>query len=180
VQQNTQALLASMEQLIQRQAELWGKTVAEMDKRSEAVHAAPREQFVGAMQQALELALTAHAQKLSAMEGKSVERTGKMVETMASLAAAVRDTSREQQAALLHVAESVAGQAAVLGRLQEGETNLVHLQAVLHQNLAALANASSFEQAVHSLTAAVHLLTSRAAAQAGASTPPTLQLRKVA
>ena len=125
------------------------------------------------MQQALELALTAHAQKLSVMEAKSVERTGKMVETMGSLAAAVRDTGREQQAALMRVAEGVVEQAGVLGRLQEGETNLVHLQAVLHQNLAALANASSFEQAVHSLTAAVHLLTSRAAATSGGSTQPT-------
>ena len=83
------------------------------------------------------------------------------------LAAAVRDTGREQQAALVRVAEGVAAQAAVLGRLQEGETNLVHLQAVLHQNLAALASASSFEQAVHSLTAAAHLLTARTAAQSG-------------
>ncbi len=180
VEQNTQALLDSMGQLVQRQAEVWSTTVAAMDKRSEAVHAAPREQFMGSVQQALELALTAHAQKLSAMESKSVERTGKMVETMASLAAAVRDTGREQQAALVRVAESVAGQAAVLGRLQEGETNLVHLQAVLHQNLAALANASSFDQAVHSLTAAVHLLTSRAAAQSGGSTQPTLRLGKAA
>jgi hypothetical protein len=37
---------------------------------------------------------------------------------------------------------------------------------VLHQNLAALASASNFEEAVHSLTAAVHLLTSRAGAPA--------------
>ena len=39
VQQNTQALLESMGQLVQRQAELWAQTVAEMDKRSEAAHA---------------------------------------------------------------------------------------------------------------------------------------------
>jgi biopolymer transport protein ExbB/TolQ len=179
VQQNTQVMLEAMGQLVQRQAEVWGATVAEMDKRSEAFHTAPREQFIGTVQQALELALTAHAQKLSAMEGKSLERTGKLVETMASLAAAVRDTGREQQAALVRVAEGVAAQAAVLGRLQEGETNLVHLQAVLHQNLAALANASSFDQAVHSLTAAVHLLTSRTAAQSSGSAP-TLRLGKAA
>jgi len=60
------------------------------------------------------------------------------------------------------VAEAVLGQAAVLAKLQEGETNLVHLQAVLHQNLAAIAGATDFEQAVHSLTAAVHMLTARA------------------
>ncbi len=84
---------------------------------------------------------------------------------------------REQQAALVRVAEGVSAQAGALGRLQEGETNLVHLQAVLHQNLAALASASNFEQAVHSLTAAVHLLTARAAAPSGG---PALRLGKAA
>jgi hypothetical protein len=49
----------------------------------------------------------------------------------------------------------------------------------LHQNLAALANASSFDQAVHSLTAAVHLLTSRTAAQSGGPAA-TLRLGKAA
>jgi hypothetical protein len=43
----------------------------------------------------------------------------------------------------------------------EGERKADALQAVLHQNLAALASASSFEEAVHSLTAAAHLLTAR-------------------
>jgi hypothetical protein len=43
----------------------------------------------------------------------------------------------------------------------------VHLQAVLHQNLAALAGSGAFEQTLHALTAAVHLLTARAA-----GTPP--------
>ena len=51
--------------------------------------------------------------------------------------------------------------------MQEGEWGLAHLQGLLQQNLAALAGAGSFEQAVHTLTAAIHLLTARAAARAG-------------
>ena len=95
-------------------------------------------------------------------ERQTAQAGTQLMQQLAGLAVAVRDTGREQQQALARVAESVAGQAAILGKLQEGESNLVHLQAVLHQNLAALASASNFEEAVHSLTAAVHLLTTRA------------------
>ena len=99
---------------------------------------------------------------------------------MAALAAAVRDTGREQQAALVRVAESVAAQAAALGRLQQGENNCSSTcRRCLHQNLAALAGAGTFEQAVHSLTAAVHLLTARVG-RAAVRSPGTIRLEKAA
>lgn len=180
VRDNTLALLDSVGGLVQHQSELWAETVSAMDRRAEEAHARPREQMVEALELALTATLQAHAQRLAAVENQALVQTGRMLEQMAALAAAVRDTGREQQAALVQVAEGVAAQASVLGRLQEGETNLVHLQAVLHQNLAALASASNFEQAVHSLTAAVHLLTARAAAPTGHSGAPTLRLGKVA
>src|SRR5262249_57110620 len=89
------------------------------------------------------------------------QQTGAIVQQLTALAAAIRETGQQQQQALMRVAESIATQAAALGKLQEGEANLVHLQAVLHQNLAAIAGATNFEQAVHSLTAAGHRLTPR-------------------
>ena len=163
VRENNQALLECVGGLVQHQAELWAETVAALDRRSEEAHARPREQLIEALEKGLEKTLDAHAERLAALEGKAVEQTARLMEQLAALATAVRDTGREQQATLVRVAEGVSAQAGVLGRLQEGETNLVHLQAVLHQNLAALASASNFEQAVHSLTAAVHLLTAKAA-----------------
>ncbi len=171
VRENDRALMEAVGGLVQRQAELWEKTVTAIDRRSEEAHARPREQLIEALEKGLEKTLEVHARRLAALESKTVEQTARLIEQMAALAAAVRDTGREQQAALVRVAEGVSAQAGALGRLQEGETNLVHLQAVLHQNLAALASASNFEQAVHSLTAAVHLLTARAAAPAGGPAP---------
>ena len=176
VRDNNSALMATVAGLVQHQAQLWAETIAAMDKRAEEAHARPREQLVESLEKALAQTLQVHSQRLAAGEQKTLEQTARLVEQMAMLAAAVRDTGREQQTALMRVAEGVSAQASVLGQLQEGETNLVHLQAVLHQNLAALASASSFEQAVHSLTAAVHLLTARAAAPS----TPTLRLGKVA
>ncbi len=107
--------------------------------------------MMAAMQQAMGDSLTQFA-----------HHTAALVQQLTALSQAVRETSQQQQNGLVRIAEGIAGQASVLAKLQEGETNLVHLQAVLHQNLAAIASATDFEQAVHSLTAAVHLLTARA------------------
>jgi biopolymer transport protein ExbB/TolQ len=157
VRQNAQAVLDAMGQLVQRQADVWAQTIAETEKRS----AEGQARLTGALEAALERTLHTHAQRLAALEQQAVEQGARLLEQMTALAGVVRDTAREQQAALTRVAEGIAAQAAVLGNLQRGEENLVHLQAVLHQNLAVLAGAGSFDQAVHSLTAAIHLLMNR-------------------
>jgi len=73
----------------------------------------------------------------------------------------LRDTGREHQNALAQVTERLSAQAETLARIQEGESQLIRLQESLQQNLATLAGTGSFEQAVQSLTAAIHLLTAR-------------------
>ncbi|MGL4554129.1 MAG: hypothetical protein ACRC33_23445, partial [Gemmataceae bacterium] len=118
--------------------------------------------LLGGLAAALEQTLTQHAERLGSLEQQSVAQTGQLMQQLGQVAAAVRETGRQQQESLTEVARSIAGQAAALSQLQEGEANLIHLQAVLHQNLAAIAAAGNFEEAVHSLTAAVHLLTARA------------------
>lgn len=165
VRQQTQALVSAVEGMVREQARVWAEVLGEPERRAVEVFAQAQQQLGATLGQALEQTLQAHAQRLAALEQQSVEGSARLLQQLAALAASVRDTGREQQAALLRVAEGIAGQAAVLGKLQEDEANLVHLQAVLHQNLAALAGASNFEQAVHSLAAAVHLLTARVAAQ---------------
>ena len=47
----------------------------------------------------------------------------------------------------------------MLGQLQADEKQLVQMQELLNRNLDVLAGAGTFEQAVHSLTAAIHLMT---------------------
>ena len=51
----------------------------------------------------------------------------------------------------------------MLAQLQDNEKHLHRLQETLNQNLAALAGVGNFEEALHSLTAAIHLMTARAA-----------------
>jgi biopolymer transport protein ExbB/TolQ len=167
VREHTRALVRSVEGLVQKQAELWAHALAEPDRRVNEAHARTLEQLTQALRLVLEQTLQSHAQRLGEMEKQTAHANGQLVQQLAAVASTVRETGQEQQATLVRVADSVAGQAAVLGQLQQDAANLVHLQAVLHQNLSALAGASAFEQAVHTLTAAVHLLTARAAAANG-------------
>jgi hypothetical protein len=101
---------------------------------------------------------------LTALEKQTLEHSARLFEQLGALASVVRDYGHDQQAALSRVGDGLAAQVAALGGLQKGEQHLLHLQAGLQQNLAALAGAGAFEQTLHTLTAAIHLLTARVSA----------------
>jgi MotA/TolQ/ExbB proton channel family len=172
LRQNTQVLLDATGQLVERQADVWAKALTEHHLRTSQASAKQQEQMAGALEKALERTLQTHSQRLAGMEKQTVEQSARLFEQLAALASVVRDSGRDQQTALARVGESLAAQAAALGGLQQGEKQLLQLQAGLQQNLAALAGAGTFEQAVHSLTAAIHLLTARAAAPSPLRTQP--------
>jgi hypothetical protein len=161
VRQSSEALSATVEGLVRKQADVWAAALNEPERRVTTLYKQAQEQLTHALGQALDQTIEAYSQRLAALEQQTLSQTAGLLQQLALVGSAVRDTGREQQESLRKVAEGVSSQAATLTRLQEDAANVVHLQAVLHQNLAALANASAFEEAVHSLTAAVHLLTAR-------------------
>jgi hypothetical protein len=164
VRQNSQVLVEAAGQLVERQAQVWARALADVQKQSAQAQEADRENLTAALASALQRTLEEHGRRAAAMEQQALDQGMRLFEQLGLLATAVRDTGREQQAALVRVGEAVATQAAALGQLQEGERALVQLQTAMHQNLQALAASGSFDQAVHTLTAAVHLLTARAGA----------------
>jgi biopolymer transport protein ExbB/TolQ len=135
------ALMRATDDVVKRQAEVWAKALDEVNRRHAEAMARGKDQLTTALETALERTLRSHAERAAVTEKVSV----KLLEQVAALA------------------EAVAQQNAALARLQEGEKQLLRLQESLARNLDALAGAGSFEEAVHSLTAAVHLLTVRAA-----------------
>ena len=173
VRHNTQILLDATNQLVQHQADLWARTLEEVERRSSAAQSQQQKQLVAALDTALTSSLQQHAQRQGLLEKQSLEQTTALLQQFTALANAMRETGREQQAALAQVADSIADQAAVLGQLQSGEQQLVHLQTALEHNLATLAHSGAFEEAVHSLTAAIHLLTNRAGTFGPPVTLPT-------
>jgi biopolymer transport protein ExbB/TolQ len=158
VRQNSQQLVEATEKLVRRQAELWAQTVAEADKRRVEGAQAQQESLTAGLEMALEKTLEHHQQRLLALEKHSLSQTAGLVEKLAMVAHLVQD----QQAEMGRIAAATAAHAEVISRLQDSEHHLLQLQETLNRNLNVLAGAGSFEQAVHSLTAAVHLLTARA------------------
>ncbi|MFO0841713.1 MAG: MotA/TolQ/ExbB proton channel family protein [Gemmataceae bacterium] len=167
VRASSEALATSVEGLVKKQADVWAAALGEPERRAAAAYQQAQQTLAAALGKAMDQTVESYAQRLAGLEQQSLQQTTALMQQLAGIAAAIRDTGREQQESLQVVAQGVGQQAATLGRLQEDSANVVHLQAVLHQNLAALANASSFEEAVHSLTAAVHLLTARVGATPG-------------
>ncbi len=161
LRQNTQVLLDATGQLVERQADVWARALTENERRTRESAARQQEQMAGTLEAALRSTLQNHSQLLTAWESQSVERGSKLFEQLAALASVIRDYGRDQQSALTRVGEGLSAQVAALGGLHQGEQHLLNLQAGLQRNLEALANAGAFEQTLHTLTAAIHLLTAR-------------------
>lgn len=155
-------LLDAAEKLVLQQVELWSRAMAELQNGRRSDEQQLGAALTEALQTALARSLEMHSQRLLAMERQAAEQSAGLFQQVASMAAALRDTSREQQEALIRVAESVGSQAEALAAVQAGGVELVRVQDLLTQNLAALVRTETLEQAVHSLTAAAHLLAAKA------------------
>lgn len=162
VRRSTDVLLQATERLVEQQAAVWAKALTAAEQRWAAAEQRQQQRLAAGLEAALAQALESHARRLAAVEERFVSQSAALVEQLAGLAAVVRQASQEQQAALASVAQQVAAQVESLTRLREGEQQLARAQETLTQNLAALANANLLEEAVHSLTAAAHLLTAKA------------------
>jgi biopolymer transport protein ExbB/TolQ len=160
--QNTQVVVKAAELLVQKQAEVWAQAFAEAERRRTEAEQRQQQVFAKALATMLEQTLETHSRRLADLEKRVVDQSTELLERLSRFATALRDSGRDQQANLVQVVQSVTAQAEALARLQDGEKQLIKLQEGLNQNLAALAGAGAFEQAVHSLTAAIHLLTAKA------------------
>jgi biopolymer transport protein ExbB/TolQ len=172
VRQNSQVLLDATNHLVNAQAEIWARTLAETEGRASEAHAGHVQRMTASLEAAMAQTLQGHAQRLGALEKESLKQSTKLLEQIATLASAVRDTGREQQAAIVRFSDSMAAQALALNQLQKNEQHLLQLQKALQQNISAVAGSGAIEQAMHSLVAAIHLLTARAGVQPGGEAQP--------
>lgn len=149
LRKNTQVLLKATEQLVERQASLWSRSLERADRAWSESGNKQQEVMTTGIARALEDTLKRHTQRLVQMEENLVGRNHALVQGMTQ------------------VAQALSKQSDSLGKLQEAEVQLARLQETLNQNLAAITATGTFEEAVQSLTAAIHLLTTRAAPGAG-------------
>ncbi len=164
VRESMRALVEATGQMVDRQAEVWAEALAAAERRWAQTGQHQQQQVIQALQAALAQTLKAHEDRLDDLERRALDRYSAVLNHLEAVAGSLREAGREQQAALAQVVQGLAAQAEALGQLQENEGQLGRLQEALARNLETLAGAGAFEQAVHSLTAAIHLLTARSAA----------------
>ena len=145
-----------------RSAQIWSQSLETADRRWAEAGKAQAGQIAAGLGEAMEFALRRYGERLAEMEHELQKRSQSLLDGLSHVAKAMEETSRQHRDGLAEITQRLGAQTESLVRLQEGETQLVRLQESLQQNLHELANAGAFDEAVQSLTAAIHLLTSRA------------------
>jgi len=154
-------LLETTGALIDRQAELWSDSLQSVQQRWLTSLEQQQEQMDAAMQQGLTAALSGHLQQLAEVRSEFLttfqQASGQMTTALADVATALNESGRTQAT----LQESVERQLSELLQLSGQGERLLRLETRLTENLEAVRAAETFEQTLHSLNAAVHLMTAR-------------------
>lgn len=163
VEASTQRMFEVTETLVQKQADLWSQTHERIAVLGRDSAKEQHGKLVASLEAALKGALTKHSERLLELESQMLARQERMLATIGQLGEVLLATSQKHQQGLADVSKSLAQQTTALAQLQLSGAELTRLQESLTQNLNALAGAGAFEEAVQSLTAAIHLMTTRSA-----------------
>jgi biopolymer transport protein ExbB/TolQ/Holliday junction resolvasome RuvABC endonuclease subunit len=161
VEANTERMLKAIDGLIERQAAVWAKNLELVVGIGRESSSKQHQHLLSSLETALEATLTRHTKRLADVETQLVTRQQQMVGAVGQMADVLLKTAAQNHDGLREVAKRMGDQTQALVRLQEGGAELSRLQEMLAQNLASLAGSGAFEQAVQSLTAAIHLMTTR-------------------
>jgi len=151
----------AMQQLLEKQISLWTGSMQKMEERLQQSVPQQQEKWAAAFQQALDASLTRFGQRMVETEKKLLERQQVLLDNVAKLASTIKDNGQSHQMAVARLTDAIGFSVEMITKMQASETQLLRLQETLNQNLSLLANSATFEQAVESLTAAIHLLTTR-------------------
>jgi biopolymer transport protein ExbB/TolQ len=152
---------AGLDQLLEKQASRWASSMEVVEQHWSQAGSRQAEVLAVMMKQVLEGSLTRHAQMLADMEKKLVERQQIVNESLAKTVAGMKEMGKEHHLALARLTDAIGRSVETITKVQANEAQLNRLQETLTQNLTILANSATFEQAVQSLTAAIHLITTR-------------------
>ena len=154
IERSGQAVVRVVEQLVQRQAELWRESMQAAQEKWSGMADATGRQNQQVIIQALAESLEHHAQTLVRSEqeaGDRVEqRWQQWLDALSSNTALIESQQSE-----------MAKQSQMLAQVVNATGNVITLERSLNENLKALAGAGNFEETVMSLSAAIHLLTAR-------------------
>lgn len=158
IEKMAHAVVRSSEQLVQRQSQLWNEALTSSQKQWRELVESTAPQVSAAVETALQSTLAKnlqdHSQRVARFEQELLAQSeAGWQKTHAELGRRA-DEMRAQHAELSRHSE-------ILLEVVRATGDVVRLEQALNSNLAALAGAKNFEDTVMSLSAAIHLLTTR-------------------
>lgn len=155
-----EATIQKMESLVRKQAEVWTESLEAVRMRDE--------QTMKKLLDAVSLTVAQTLEGAAQFQARQDERLGRLLNAVESERAAAAQDRERQSSALVHAAEKLdaaqqrmAVLAETLQQILQAERPLLDLQVKLADNLELLTQTQRIDEAVNSLTAAIHLMTAR-------------------
>ena len=154
VRRMLETLTEKTEELVRRQAEIWQESLEAAGKRWTGLTEMTQKQLQSALAGALGETFQTFQRGWTAAEQAVAQEAHRHWER-------VQQAMTQQAHALAELQQHISNQVEVLSRAVEATGQIARLEDVLNRNLASLAGSGHFEQALSSLTAAIHLLHAR-------------------
>lgn len=154
IERMSKSMLQSVEKLVERQAEVWQASMYRAHDQWNGMVESTSGKLQQGLGSALQRAATEHSSKMMQAELQASDRA-------AAYWSKVQESIVDHSRALRQQQAEMSKQTALLGKIIDASDSVTTLENALNQNLKALAGSKNFEDTVMSLSAAVHLLSSR-------------------
>ena len=156
VEQMARAVISSTEQLVERQAEVWQRTIDAAHRRWSELTSNGQQQIEAALSKAITRSMQAHAEQLTAAEAAAADRNRRHWNRVHKGLVASSQTAQAQHGELVKQTE-------VLLQVVEATGQVTKLENALNQNLSALAGSQHLQETLLNLSATVQMLNARLA-----------------
>lgn len=147
-------VLATTKRLVGRQAKLWQTTIDAAHEHWSQMSASSGQQLQAALAGALEQTLVRHAAEVARVERAGSEQARHRWEQLQTALSTNARMMQTQQQEMIKQGE-------IMAKAVEATGDVMRLETSLNENLKTLAGAKNFEDTVMSLSAAIHLLSTR-------------------
>lgn len=154
MQRLAEVVQQSSEKLVQKQAEIWQKSIDSANRRFGELATNAQQQVEAALTKSISKGIQSHAEHLANSEATMAEKNRRH---WSRVHKALVESSQVAQAQHVELAK----QGAVLLQVVEATGQITKLEDTLNHNLAAVAGAQHFQETLLNLTAAIHLLNAR-------------------
>lgn len=154
VRRMMETLIHKTDELVQRQAEIWKSSMETAGQRWTTLADSTQKQLQNALASAMSETFQALQRQWTAAEQTATQENRRHWER-------VQQSLSQQTQALAELQKQIGKQVEVLTRAVEATGQIARLEETLNRNLAALTSSGHFEQALASLSAAIHLLHAR-------------------